>query len=205
MSGRLTKAISLLILIFFLFLAIPLSLPERLSPSVAAGHGTARGKEAHPSSLQGCSVTLLKNREYFPALLAAIDNAQKEILLSFFLFKTNGHPHSCPEIIMRHLIRAADRRIKVVVVLERGKDSSDIDAQNQDTMVKLKKRGVEVYLDSPKSTTHAKLVVIDRRYTFVGSHNLTHSALKYNNELSVLIDAAPLAEEAANYIKTLHQ
>lgn len=204
MSGRLTKATSSLILILFLSFTILLLLSERISLSVAAGQKMAGEKEGHLSSLQGCSVTLLKNREYFPALLAAVDNAQKEILVSFFLFKTNGHPHSCPEIIMRHLIRAADRGIKVVVVLERGDGSSDIDAQNQDTMVKLKKGGVKVYLDSPKSTTHTKLVVIDRRYTFVGSHNLTHSALKYNNEFSVLIDAAPVAEEAASYIKTLY-
>ncbi|MDO8722646.1 MAG: phospholipase D-like domain-containing protein [Syntrophales bacterium] len=204
MQGRLTKASYQIVLIFFLSLAILLSLPERISLSVAAGQGAARGKEVAPSSRQGCSVTLLKNGEYLPALLAAIDNAQKEILMSFFLFKTNGHPGSSPEVIMKHLIRATNRGIRVEVVLERGENSSDIDTQNQDTMVKLKKGGVTVYPDSPQRTTHTKLVVIDRRYTFVGSHNLTHSALNYNQEASVLVDAAQVAEEAASYISALY-
>jgi phosphatidylserine/phosphatidylglycerophosphate/cardiolipin synthase-like enzyme len=201
MPGRSTKPSFVLIFFLSLFILLP---PGKLSLSVAAGHGIARGKEVHPSSLQDCSVTLLKNREYSPVLLEMIDNAQKEILMSFFLFKTGGHPGNYPEIIMKHLIRAANRGIRVVVVLERGENSSDIDVQNQDTMAKLKKGGVTVYPDSPQSTTHTKLVVIDRRYTFVGSHNLTHSALNYNNEISVLVDAAPVAEEAANYIRTLH-
>ncbi|MDI6776218.1 MAG: phospholipase D-like domain-containing protein [Syntrophales bacterium] len=202
MPSRSTKTIFLFILI--LSLTILLLPSERSFLSVAAKQKMVRGEEGHPSSLPGCSVTLLKNREYFPALSAAIDHAQKEILMSFFLFKANGHPRNYSEVILRHLIQAAGRGIKVVVVLERGDGSSDIDAHNQDTVVKLKKGGVKVYFDSPEMTTHTKLVVIDRRYTFVGSHNLTHSALKYNNELSVLIDSAPVAEEAASYIKTLY-
>ena len=58
-------------------------------------------------------------------------------------------------------------------------------------------------MDAPDRTTHAKLVVIDRRYLFVGSHNLTQSALKYNHEVSVRIDSPPLAEEALAYLKSL--
>ena len=201
MPDRGAKVTFLLSLILsFTILLLP---SERTSLSVAAKQNMARGKEGQP--LPGCSVTLLKNREYFPALAAAIDNAQKEILMSFFLFKTNGHPRNYSEVILRHLIRAAGRGVKVVVILERGDGSSDIDAQNQDTTVKLKRGGVGVYLDSPQNTTHTKLVVIDRRYTFVGSHNLTHSALKYNNELSVLLDSVPVAEEAADYLNKLYQ
>jgi phosphatidylserine/phosphatidylglycerophosphate/cardiolipin synthase-like enzyme len=51
--------------------------------------------------------------------------------------------------------------------------------------------------------THTKLVVIDRRYLLIGSHNLTQSALKFNHEASVRIDSAPLAEEALVYMNSL--
>ncbi|MFA4916866.1 MAG: phospholipase D-like domain-containing protein [Syntrophales bacterium] len=205
MPNRLTKDISLVILICFVSLIIPLLPSEHSFLSLADEQNTERGKKGHNFSLGDCSVTLLKNREYFPVLSAAIDNARKEIMISFFLFKTDAYPHNYPTIIMEHLIEAAGRGVKAVVILEKGTDdSSGVNAHNQDTMVKLKKGGVEVYFDSIQTTTHTKLVVIDRRYTFVGSHNLTHSALKYNNELSVLIDSAPVAEDAASYINSLY-
>jgi phosphatidylserine/phosphatidylglycerophosphate/cardiolipin synthase-like enzyme len=42
--------------------------------------------------------------------------------------------------------------------------------------------------------------VIDQRLIFLGSHNLTQSALKYNNEISVLLEGRDLALNARNYI-----
>jgi len=46
-------------------------------------------------------------------------------------------------------------------------------------------------------------MVIDRRYIYIGSHNLTQSALKYNKELSVLIDSPELAGEMTAYLNGL--
>jgi len=50
---------------------------------------------------------------------------------------------------------------------------------------------------------HNKLIVIDQRLILLGSHNLTQSALKYNNEMSVLIDRPELAREARAYMLSL--
>ncbi|NTW77347.1 MAG: hypothetical protein HGB33_06165, partial [Syntrophaceae bacterium] len=41
---------------------------------------------------------------------------------------------------------------------------------------------------------------IDQRLVLLGSHNLTQSALKYNNEMSLLIDRPDLAKEARTYM-----
>ena len=93
----------------------------------------------------------------------------------------------------------------MVLVLEQdAKPDSTINRDNRRSSEQLKKAGVEIYFDSPKRTTHTKLAVIDGRYTFVGSHNLTQSALKHNNELSVLIDSPAVAEKTLNYIKDLY-
>jgi phosphatidylserine/phosphatidylglycerophosphate/cardiolipin synthase-like enzyme len=125
--------------------------------------------------------------------------------MAFFLFKTNGHPKSYPEVILQELGNAARRGVRVVLVLEQdAKPDSTINRDNRSSSEQLKKAGVEIYFDSPKRTTHTKLAVIDGRYTFVGSHNLTQSALKHNNELSVLIDSPAVAEKTLNYIKDLY-
>jgi phosphatidylserine/phosphatidylglycerophosphate/cardiolipin synthase-like enzyme len=64
----------------------------------------------------------------------------------------------------------------------------------------LRDNGIKVFFDSPNTTTHTKLVVIDSRYSFVGSHNFTHAALKHNNELSLLIDDQALAHRLTDYM-----
>lgn len=57
--------------------------------------------------------------------------------------------------------------------------------------------------DSLRKTTHTKVVVIDGRYVYLGSHNLTHSALTRNNELSVLLDSPETAREITGYLGQL--
>jgi len=172
------------------------------SVSAAADQKPALKK---PIDLNGCRLTLLKNREYFHALSERIREARTQIVMAFFLFKTNGHPNSYPEVILQELGNAARRGVRVVLVLEQdAKPDSTINRDNRNSSEQLKKAGVEIYFDSPKRTTHTKLAVIDGRYTFVGSHNLTQSALKHNNELSVLIDSPAVAEKTLNYIKDLY-
>jgi phosphatidylserine/phosphatidylglycerophosphate/cardiolipin synthase-like enzyme len=158
------------------------------------------------SNLCGCKAILLENRDYFPTLLKAIDEAQKEIIMSFFLFKIGRHPNNYPEILIEHLKKAAKRGIRIQIVLERSDErlSDDINHENQQTAERLKEKNITICFDFPKKTTHTKIIVIDGRYTIIGSHNLTHSALKYNNELSVMIDSKEIAEETIRYIKSLH-
>ena len=156
-----------------------------------------------PPSPAGCGVTLLKDRDYFPALLEGIRHARQEIALSVFFFKTKGMGNSRPELVLTQLLEAARRGVRVDVVVERGPDGDNVSRDNEETAKKLKKGGIRVCMDAPDRTTHTKLVVIDRRYLFVGSHNLTQSALKYNHEVSVRIDSPPLAEEALHYLKSL--
>jgi phosphatidylserine/phosphatidylglycerophosphate/cardiolipin synthase-like enzyme len=195
------------ILVFFLVCAM---FPLAQTPVVQADGGpilaAKTGGVGNLQSLQGCPITLLANRDYYHALQRAIDSAREEIILSFFLYKTVGHRGSYPDVILEKLIAARQRGVRVEVTLEQGSRDrqEDADRQNRETAEKLIKAGIKVLMDSPKRTTHTKLVVIDRRYTFVGSHNLTAAALKYNNELSVLIESAAVAAEALRYIDSLH-
>ena len=169
-------------------------------------------KAAHPHSdsntiaITDCHVTLLKDTSYFPVILDMIDNAQSEIVMSFFLFKTNGYGGSYPDKFLQHLIKAATRGVRVTVILEREKGSrSTLNENNRATARRLGKGGIHVCFDSPFTTTHTKVIVIDRRYTCLGSHNLTNSALKYNHEISVLIDSPLMAEKTLHYINSLYK
>lgn len=156
-----------------------------------------------PATGEGCEVVLLADGDYFPALIYGIEGARREILLSAFFFRTNGSPDHRPDAVLRQLDKAVRRGVRVEAVLERGPDGDNVSGDNAATAEKLRMAGIEVCRDAPDRTTHAKLVVIDGRTLFVGSHNLTQSALKYNRELSVRVDCPTLAEEARRYLRAL--
>ena len=168
--------------------------------TVVADPGT-KAPVAEPPA--GCDARLLMDRDYLPALLEGIDQARREIALSVFFFKTNGFKDNQPDRVLSHLREAARRGVKVDVVVEQGQEGDNISGDNAETVKKLKAAGIAVCMDGPDRTTHAKMVIIDRRYLFIGSHNLTQSALKYNHEVSVRIDSPLLAEEALRYMKSL--
>jgi phosphatidylserine/phosphatidylglycerophosphate/cardiolipin synthase-like enzyme len=165
----------------------------------------AAAREITSSCAQSeCSAVLLKNQEYFPALIKAIDEAKSEIIMSFFLFKAGVHKNSYPDRVLAHLAKSAQKGVRVLVILENSGDQDrNLDAENRRTKQLLEAKGVEVYFDSPRKTMHNKLIVIDQRLVLLGSHNLTQSALKYNNELSILIDRPELAKEARTYMLTI--
>ena len=169
---------------------------------VLAGISDASAVEKifHNSS-EKCQAVILANEEFFPTLLKSIDEAQNEILISMFSFKTGEHKNSYPDRIASHLVKAVKRGVKVFVVLETTDDKSDeLSIQNKKAGKFLAEKGINVFFDSPRKTTHTKLVVIDQRLIFLGSHNFTQSALKYNNEISVLLDRPDMAKNVRNYI-----
>lgn len=162
----------------------------------------AAEKKSAPSRQEACgTVTILADKDYFPALIKIIDNAREEIFISIFSFKAGVHKNSYPDKLAAHLGRAAKRGVAVNVILEMsGRTSEELDVQNRRTKKLLEDRGVIVYLDSPRKKTHTKLVVVDRRLVILGSHNFTQSAFKYNNEISVLMERPDLAAQARNYM-----
>ena len=182
------------------------------SAAFAAGEGRAagsdpqrvlKGKTIGTSPQAVAEAKLLLDREYFTALLDGVDRARSEIFLSAYLFRTIEDAKGYPEAVLKRLLAAAKRGVRIDVVLERNQDADDLNRNNAETAERLKQAGIRVCMDAPDRVTHTKLVVIDRLYVLIGSHNLTQSALKYNHEASVWIDSAPLAEEALRYMKSL--
>ncbi len=148
---------------------------------------------------------ILRDEEYYQKLLDLLSSAQEEILVSIFLFKTHGYPNSYPDTILRELIAAVNRGVSVAVVMETDMETQSLTSDsNKDTAIRLRKGGVRVFFDSPQTKTHTKLIVVDRRYILTGSHNLTSSALKYNREMSILIESPILANKAREYIMSLY-
>ncbi len=180
-SGRgLCRAFALLLAAVFLLAAV--------TPAKAWERGTA-------------TATLLKNREYGDTLLRGVREARSSILVSCYLFKITDFPGNIPRRIAGELVEARRRGVAVTVILEQSPEADDpLNRANRTTAILLSRNGVNVRFDSLHKTTHVKAVVIDGRYVYLGSHNLTHSALTRNNELSVLLDSPETAREVMSYL-----
>jgi phosphatidylserine/phosphatidylglycerophosphate/cardiolipin synthase-like enzyme len=180
-SGRgLCRAFALLLAAVFLLAAV--------TPAKAWERGTA-------------TATLLKNCEYGDTLLRGVREARSSILVSCYLFKITDFPGNIPRRIAGELVEARRRGVAVTVILEQSPEADDpLNRANRTTATLLSRNGVNVRFDSLHKTTHVKAVVIDGRYVYLGSHNLTHSALTRNNELSVLLDSPETAREVMSYL-----
>jgi phosphatidylserine/phosphatidylglycerophosphate/cardiolipin synthase-like enzyme len=161
----------------------------------------ATAAPSHAVETYDARVTLLKNHEYLDELLNSVRNARKSIVFSYYIFKAKGN--NDPGRVAEELVRAQKRGADVTVILERTSAKDKLNEENLHTAAILARGGVKVFFDSPDVVTHMKVAIIDARYVFVGSHNLTESALMHNNELSVMIDSPSLARDVKTYLNQL--
>ncbi|RTZ94041.1 MAG: phospholipase [Deltaproteobacteria bacterium] len=156
---------------------------------------------ATPAHCGKCNIHLLTGSEYFYALRDAIDGAKHSIFLAIYLFKTDNHPTNRATGILNALLKAAKRGVETTVIMERSDDpESFINVENEKTGRRLLRAGARVYWDRPDRKLHIKAVVIDHHLIFLGSHNLTHSAMKYNQEMSLMLNDDRIASEIINKI-----
>jgi phosphatidylserine/phosphatidylglycerophosphate/cardiolipin synthase-like enzyme len=157
--------------------------------------------------MAGCAqepqVAFLGNEDYFEALMAHLSRAKHEVVVSMFLFAPGEHENNRANQVLAALAEAAKRGVRVRVFLDQSEQEDFSTEANRSAAAALRQHGVAVRFDSPGRTTHTKLVVIDRRYVFIGSHNWTHSALRHNNEASVLIDSPKMAREILAYVQRI--
>jgi len=148
----------------------------------------------------------IPNRSYYPTVHRLLSQAKKSVyIIMFEMFYYRKYPESLGNQLVQDLIDAHQRGVNVEVILERGTWGRVTRRNRREGGFMLSNAGVKVYFDSPSQTTHNKLIVVDGRYTVIGSTNWSYYGLEKNNEASVLIDSIPLARffiEEFNRIKS---
>ena len=156
----------------------------------------ATAEPAAPSPL--CEV--LEDRSYTPRILQLLASATRSIQVMMFEATSYGrHRNSPSNRIIQALIDAVGRGVDVEVILDRAGQSRRNSDSNMITARRLREGRVTVYLDPVSVTTHAKLLVVDERYTVCGSTNWTYSALSRNHEVSLLLDDLDVARRIGRY------
>ena len=133
----------------------------------------------------------------------AYKNAKEKILVAMYsMIYDPDDPFDWANDLIRELVNAKERGVKVEVLLEYRTYNGYMDV-NLEAYNYLKMHGVNVRLDYEKDTDHMKLIVIDGRIVYVGSHNWSEAALYYNHETSVKIVSEEIAKTYEAYFETI--
>ncbi|OGP96054.1 MAG: hypothetical protein A2157_18865 [Deltaproteobacteria bacterium RBG_16_47_11] len=171
---------SLLSILFFFFLST-----FHLSNSIA-----------FPSE----DVQLVTDTQYFHTAQKMIHESKKTVhVMMFEMGYYDNHPNTPSNLLIKELIEAKKRGVKVEVILDVREGEDRTTKRNRRTGKILSEGGVVVIYDPLSKTTHAKLMIIDAKFTLVGSTNWTYNALTDNHEASVLVTSKEVAKEMIDY------
>jgi len=148
-------------------------------------------------------VAILADDSLAAELVSDINNAQNSIYIAIYMFKSYDNITSGAGMIVDALKKAADRGLDVYVAFESSDEGDFVDKENKNTGKQLAERGVTVVYDSPDNRMHSKCAVIDKRISYVGSHNYTNSALKHNRELTARIVSEETAADVLRHIRSV--
>ena len=145
-------------------------------------------------------VQLVMDAQYFEVAKKLIQEAKHSIqVMMFEMGYYDKYPDTPSNLLIKELMNATKRGVKVEVILEVKEGEDRTTKRNRHTGKVLSEGGVEVIYDPLFKTTHAKLMVVDGRLTLLGSTNWTYYALTSNNEASVLVRSKELAQAILDY------
>jgi phosphatidylserine/phosphatidylglycerophosphate/cardiolipin synthase-like enzyme len=149
------------------------------------------------SRLRPRQVYVLTDGDYYHSLINNLRRANSFIYVAMYsMVYDPSDAFDWANDLIKELVNAKNRGVDIKVVIEfrthHGYMNDNMEAYNY-----LSSSGVHVKLDQEADTDHLKLVVIDGKIVYVGSHNWSESALYYNREASVKIVSEEVARGSA--------
>ncbi len=133
-------------------------------------------------------VTPINDRDYYPAVLKLINEAEHSIRACLYQVTWyEEYPGSSSNNLVDALANAARRGVEVVAVIDRSSFRGDHDEKNQFVAEKLAEAGVSVYLDPDEVQSHQKLLIVDRDVVVVASINWSYYSLDKNREVATIL------------------
>ncbi len=129
------------------------------------------------SNSSSSSVYLVSSPDNGQEIITLLDSAKESIYVEVYLLTS--------EEVLSELIEAEEKGLDVKVILEKRFSGSN----NQEAFDSLTTAGVDVrWASYDYKLTHAKMIIIDKKKAFVGSHNFSDSAIYLNREISVILE-----------------
>ncbi len=129
----------------------------------------------------------LADRRPHRVLVPLIRQARREITIAMAYFIPIGR-------VLRELLRARRRGVRVRVILPGHSDVKIVQWASRHFYEFLLKHGIHIY-ERHDRMMHGKAMVIDDRWSVIGSCNLDARSLRINLEFFAVIRSQPLAAE----------
>jgi hypothetical protein len=149
-----------------------------------------------PSISSSKNLSILLDKDYYGNLSVILSRANKSVYVIMYVIKYDPKDPKDPvNNLLNILINLSKRNVDVKIVVD-----DETYKSYPETINYLLSHNISVKLDeSSGRTTHTKLVIIDGKIVFLGSHNWTQSALQKNHEVSVLIYDEDVAKILLRY------
>ena len=147
-------------------------------------------------------ITPLVDRDYFPNVRDAIDNATERVFILHYAFKLSGYDDSLSDLLFDSIVNASRRGVNVKVCLEYSDWEDYINEMNQYTINKFVSSGVDAFFEDEWQITHTKLIVVDDA-TILGSTNWAYSGLNLHHNADVIIRDRGFTEDIIYFYSDL--
>ena len=136
---------------------------------------------------------LLVGREYPDEVIKSIQDAKASIKIFMYDWRWYSHqPGARIHKLNQEIIKAVKRKVEVRVVLN-----------NNSILRILKTHGIKAIVTNASRTMHAKIVIIDEKILFIGSHNFSINGFEINHEFSLKLDDKKIIDRCNTYFKNL--
>lgn len=160
----------------------------------------ARIKELE--KMLGYESYILTDQAYYYSIRTDLQRASKSILVVMYsmIYDPYHDPPNWANDLIEELINAKRRGVNVRVIIEYRTYSGFLD-NNLWARNYLFSNGVSVKLDDEPDNDHLKLVIIDDKIIYTGSHDWNDPSLFSNHEISVKIISEKLSQALREYIE----
>ncbi len=145
----------------------------------------------------------ISGRKYYAAVKEAIDEAEESIFMVMYIVDLDERSTSSYVYkLCEALVEAKKRDVEVKIILDQNIDfrkqrkegTWQVEGKNENAFRYFTKHGLNCFYDQETTLTHNKVIVIDKQIVILGSTNWSNSAIRRNNETSVLIESKELAK-----------
>lgn len=144
------------------------------------------------------------NRIYLEKLLEDIEQAKESIkVVMNTIDYYPQYPNGPQRELLRSLKEAEKRGVEVKILMDESKWSKEITEGNKKAAKFMRQFDVSVKFESPKTTTHSKLVIIDGKVIYLGSSNWNYSTYEKTFQSNVRIESPQIAEVWIEYFNCL--
>lgn len=138
----------------------------------------------------------LIGRDYIHTAARLIEAAREEVLFTVFQSSFTPGKKTKPDVLVEAIVRAHQCKITVKTLIN-FYNTNTVTSKNRTLSQYLSERGIPVRAAGKGYLVHGKVLIIDRKTTIIGSHNLTQRGLWTNYEASIAVDSAAIAENMA--------